>query len=299
MKICILFASPRQSGNTAQLLAPVKARLAELGHELQEFSLYQEDIRPCIACRSCQKDWTVFGCVHQDGMQRIFDAILQSELLILASPVYSWSWTAPMKASLDRLVYGMNKYYGEELQKSDLTIAGEIVINEPEVLEDTVITDNAALVIHFARINPEIVLYISEDLKNDGEFIEELLETGNKEAISYAIKECDISAVLQDNPELASNPEFMKEAIKEDANALKYVDENFKNDYKFMKEVSKENKEVIHYVVGHTQEFGKEAQYIPDFNECVSYLKSNVEAGDIVLTLGAGTVTKISDMLIK
>lgn len=114
MKICILFASPRQSGNTAQLLAPVKARLAELGHELQEFSLYQEDIRPCIACRSCQKDWTVFGCVHQDGMQRIFDAILQSDLLILASPVYSWSWTAPMKASLDRLVYGMNKYYGEE-----------------------------------------------------------------------------------------------------------------------------------------------------------------------------------------
>ena len=45
--------------------------------------------------------------------------------------------------------------------------------------------------------------------------------------------------------------------------------------------------------------FGKEALYIPDFDECVSYLKSHVEAGDIVLTLGAGTVTKIGDMLVK
>lgn len=114
MKVCILFASPRPEGNTAQLLNPVKTRLAELGHEVVEISLYQEDIKPCIACRSCQKDWTVFGCVHDDSMQAIFDAILQSKLLILASPVYSWSWTAPMKAALDRLVYGMNKYYGEE-----------------------------------------------------------------------------------------------------------------------------------------------------------------------------------------
>ena len=47
------------------------------------------------------------------------------------------------------------------------------------------------------------------------------------------------------------------------------------------------------------REFGKDALYIPDFDECTSYLKSNVEAGDIVLTLGAGTVTKISDMLVK
>ena len=46
-------------------------------------------------------------------------------------------------------------------------------------------------------------------------------------------------------------------------------------------------------------DFGKEALYIPDFDECVSYLKSHVEAGDIVLTLGAGTVTKIGDMLVK
>lgn len=51
-------------------------------------------------------------------------------------------------------------------------------------------------------------------------------------------------------------------------------------------------------LVNEIKKFGKEALYIPDFDECVSYLKSHVEAGDIVLTLGAGTVTKIGDMLI-
>lgn len=43
---------------------------------------------------------------------------------------------------------------------------------------------------------------------------------------------------------------------------------------------------------------GKNAKYIPDFDECVNYLKNNVQNGDIIMTLGAGTVTKIGPMLI-
>lgn len=44
---------------------------------------------------------------------------------------------------------------------------------------------------------------------------------------------------------------------------------------------------------------GKTANYIPDFNKCVSFLKNNVKENDIVLTLGAGTVTEIGPMLLK
>ena len=44
---------------------------------------------------------------------------------------------------------------------------------------------------------------------------------------------------------------------------------------------------------------GKDAKYIPDFDECVNYLKANVKENDIVLTQGAGTVTEIGPMLIK
>lgn len=52
--------------------------------------------------------------VFADDMPRIFEAVAASELLILATPVYSWYCTPPMKAMLDRLVYAENMYYGGE-----------------------------------------------------------------------------------------------------------------------------------------------------------------------------------------
>lgn len=46
-------------------------------------------------------------------------------------------------------------------------------------------------------------------------------------------------------------------------------------------------------------EFGKKSIYISEFSDIVKYLKDNVEPNDIILTLGAGTVTNIGPMLIK
>lgn len=155
--------------------------------------------------------------------------------------------------------YEVYKYYGEELQKRDLTIATEIASREPKIFEDTPISSNDTMMLTLAKINPEIVLYISENLKNDGDFIQDLCEECSKEAVMYAIRECNVSEVLQDNPELATNPAFMKEAIKEDASILSKLDENYKNDYEFVREISQANPEVINYIVGHTEEFGAEA----------------------------------------
>ena len=44
---------------------------------------------------------------------------------------------------------------------------------------------------------------------------------------------------------------------------------------------------------------GKDAKYIPSLEACASYLKDNVKADDIVLTLGAGTVTNIGPMIVE
>ncbi len=43
---------------------------------------------------------------------------------------------------------------------------------------------------------------------------------------------------------------------------------------------------------------GKDAKYIPNFDECASFIKSNVNKNDIVVTLGAGTVTNLGSMLV-
>jgi len=44
---------------------------------------------------------------------------------------------------------------------------------------------------------------------------------------------------------------------------------------------------------------GKEAKYLPKFDDIVSYIKENAKENDIVLTLGAGTVTNIGNMILE
>ncbi|MDL2209473.1 flavodoxin family protein [Desulfovibrio sp. OttesenSCG-928-O18] len=112
MKLCVLMASPRKNGNTQALLDPFLDETRKAGGTATVFRLYGLRIEPCLACRKCQQDWTVFGCPLNDDLHAVFDAILASDHLVLATPIYSWFCTAPLKAALDRLVYGMNKYYG-------------------------------------------------------------------------------------------------------------------------------------------------------------------------------------------
>lgn len=114
IKYVILQGSPKKHGNTASITDAFAARLNTLGHEVKSFFLHDMDLKPCLGCRGCQKDWSGFNCVQHDDMQKIFDAVLACDVFILATPIYSWYCTPPMKCVLDRLVYGMDKYYGEK-----------------------------------------------------------------------------------------------------------------------------------------------------------------------------------------
>ena len=113
-QICVLLASPRKSGNTEALTMNFIEHMRKYDVNCTIYNLYNMDIRPCIACRHCQQDWSTFNCWQKDDVQEIFDSIMQSDSIILCSPIYSWYCTTQMKSLLDRLVYGMNKYYGEE-----------------------------------------------------------------------------------------------------------------------------------------------------------------------------------------
>lgn len=112
-KALILMGSPRRNGNTAALLEPFREELEAAGMMTETVWLYEKDIQPCRACRRCQEDWNGFHCAIDDDAAGLFDAVLPADLLVLATPIYAWYCTAPMKALLDRLVYGMNKFYGE------------------------------------------------------------------------------------------------------------------------------------------------------------------------------------------
>ena len=114
MKCCVLFASPRgEQSNTRALMTEFLDVWHAAGHTSVVYSLYDLTIRPCLACRGCQQDWSAPNCVIDDDMTGIFADILSCDLLLLASPIYNWYCTAPLKAAMDRCIYALCKYYGE------------------------------------------------------------------------------------------------------------------------------------------------------------------------------------------
>lgn len=114
MKATIIYGSPRKKGNTAALLAPLMEELEKNGVILDYFDVYEKNIAGCRACLGCQKDKTKISCVVQDDMQPVLNSMAESDLIIVAVPVYAWSAPAPVKAVIDRAIYASCKYYGDD-----------------------------------------------------------------------------------------------------------------------------------------------------------------------------------------
>lgn len=89
-----------------------------------------------------------------------------------------------------------------------------------------------------------------------------------------------------------------KSLLDEFADSLTYFDNIIITDIYAARETNTYNVS-SEDIVQKLKEFGRKSIYIKDFNDIVSYLKEHVQKDDIILTLGAGTVTKIGPMLLK
>ena len=111
MKVLILMGSPRLCGNTAELCKYFMDELRVQKTEVKYIELEKMNINPCEECYVCQNVAEEYGCAQKDDMVEIANEILWADLIVLATPIFSWYCTAKMKAVLDRH-YGFNKYYG-------------------------------------------------------------------------------------------------------------------------------------------------------------------------------------------
>lgn len=127
VRSCILMGGPRREGNTAALLAPFLEECEALGVETKTVWLYDEDIAPCRGCMGCQDRLDGPGCVQEDGFAEIFQAMAASDVIVLATPIYAFFCTAPMKALLDRAIYAGTKNYGRV--KGPKLLAGKRVVS--------------------------------------------------------------------------------------------------------------------------------------------------------------------------
>ncbi|MCG3217134.1 MAG: flavodoxin family protein [Candidatus Heimdallarchaeota archaeon] len=102
-KILILNGSPRKKGNTSFLVEELRKMVQDKGHEVEILTLNDYDINPCQGCFWCYKDYPL-KCVQNDVMNTLYPTVLDSDVLIFASPIYWFTYSAQLKLFVDRLV---------------------------------------------------------------------------------------------------------------------------------------------------------------------------------------------------
>ena len=74
------------------LTQPFVNELHRRGCAVQVVSLYEKEINPVLLAAIVKKI-TDFGCIYDDDLVPLFDDVLKSDLLVLATPIYSWYCT--------------------------------------------------------------------------------------------------------------------------------------------------------------------------------------------------------------
>ena len=97
--VLILKGSPRERGNSATLAEKAAEGARAAGAQVESLYLHGLDIRPCDACDLCLDQGT---CVIEDDMQPLYPKLAAADAILLASPIYCFTFSAQMMLCIDR-----------------------------------------------------------------------------------------------------------------------------------------------------------------------------------------------------
>jgi len=97
--IVILKGSPRKNGNSSTLAEQAAAGARDAGAQAESFNLHEMDIRPCDGCDFCVETGV---CVVKDDMQDLYPKLAAASAVVLASPIYWFTYSAQLKTCIDR-----------------------------------------------------------------------------------------------------------------------------------------------------------------------------------------------------
>ena len=101
-KIVILNGSPRKNGNTSALVKAFAQGAEHAGHTVTEFFLDSMNIHGCKGCFGGHSSKEC-PCVQRDDMSKIYPAVKDSDVVVLASPLYYWNMSGQIRTAIDRL----------------------------------------------------------------------------------------------------------------------------------------------------------------------------------------------------
>lgn len=121
--IVVLTGSPRKNGNTNLLAAAFAKGAKAAGHTVTVIDTAQLTIQGCRACNACYSKGE--ACVFNDDFNKIAPALEQAEAIVFATPLYWYSFTAQIKAVIDKIyALAVGKKTGN-LKEFGLIVCGE------------------------------------------------------------------------------------------------------------------------------------------------------------------------------
>ena len=120
MKILVLMGSPNPHGSTFLLADAFRQGAQEGGHEVQMIDVARTRVSPCGGCVACGYDGP---CVKRDDMERIGTALLEAEMLVLATPLYYYGMSAQLKTVIDRFCALNGRIQRKHMKSALLSVA--------------------------------------------------------------------------------------------------------------------------------------------------------------------------------
>jgi len=102
MKVLGFNGSPRNDGNTTELINYLFDEIHKEGIDTEIINLSNIKIRGCIACNKCFENKNK-RCVITDDLNKCIEKILNADGVVFASPSYFQDVTTEMKALIDRV----------------------------------------------------------------------------------------------------------------------------------------------------------------------------------------------------
>ncbi len=122
MNILVLNGSPRPQGDTANMVAAFQKAAEKGGHTVEEFKVCRMNIRGCLACEYChgQGQGT---CIQKDDMAILCEKLRETDMLILASPIYYHNISGQLKCVIERFYSVLYPKAPERLKKTAMFLA--------------------------------------------------------------------------------------------------------------------------------------------------------------------------------
>ncbi len=120
--------SPRKYGNTYKLLSIALLAAKELGAEVSAIDLYDYEIKPCLGCLSDKPEACGYPCIIEDDMKGLYDEVLRSDALVIATPIYWYGPSGQVKNFIDRLTALENMIHHSGYSWAEGKVVGVIAV---------------------------------------------------------------------------------------------------------------------------------------------------------------------------